>query len=88
VQSINASNTLGEITLDIVKQINTLSYMQPIKQETTSARLQRLAKVAETMTQAQVDACAWAMGASGCGWTPHSINQQLEGDFEISATRS
>jgi len=52
--------------------------MENQKPETQKELLIRLQKVAATMTQDQVDACGWFMGAYQCGWTP----KNLAGEFQ------
>lgn len=51
--------------------------MEKIKGETTAQYLERLSRVAATLTQEQVDACAYVMGGSGCGWTPNNITVEI-----------
>lgn len=51
--------------------------MQKIKEETESEYHLRLLAAAQTLTQDQIDACAWVMGGSGCGWTKETIIEQL-----------
>jgi len=43
-------------------------------------RLKELEDAAETLTQTQVDACAWVMGGSGVGWTKNNIAEILRHD--------
>jgi hypothetical protein len=56
----------------------------------------RLLAAAQTLTQDQIDACAWVMGGSGCGWTRESVidalpivhvhqsepDESMDGDFD------
>jgi hypothetical protein len=49
--------------------------------ETHDEYLARLAKVAINLTQDQVEACAWVMGGSGCGWTPESVSENILRDI-------
>jgi hypothetical protein len=55
----------------------------------------RLLAAAQTLTQDQIDACAWVMGGSGCGWTKETIiealpvvhvhtepDESMDGDFD------
>jgi len=44
---------------------------------TLEQHLTRLAEVAKTMTQEQVAACAWVMGASNCGWNPENVSKNI-----------
>ena len=44
--------------------------------------LTRLSMVAATLSQEQIDACAWVMGGSGCGWTKEKIIQSLLTDLD------
>lgn len=56
--------------------------MNKIKPETLQEHLERLAFAALTMTQDQIDACAWAMGASACGWNRNNLNESIKQDIE------
>ena len=56
--------------------------MEKIKQETIGQMLFRLSQVADTLTQEQIDACAWAMGGSGGGWTKEGIKTCLYEDMD------
>lgn len=47
--------------------------MPPKHIETRLEMLQRFQRVARSMTQEQVDACAWLMGGYSCGWTPETL---------------
>jgi S-methylmethionine-dependent homocysteine/selenocysteine methylase len=51
--------------------------MNQTDNETYQEYLARLAKVAETLTQDQIDACAMVMGGCGCGWNKEKIIQAL-----------
>lgn len=51
--------------------------MQKQPDETRSEWLARLSRIAFTLTQDQVDACAYVMGNSDCGWTPKTISIEL-----------
>ena len=51
--------------------------MEPIKPETEEEYFKRLEEAAKTLTQSQIDACAWVMGGSGCGWNKDSILNAL-----------
>jgi hypothetical protein len=51
--------------------------METIKPEPQSKYFTRLIEVAKTLTQDQIDACAWAMGATGCGVNKDSIISTL-----------
>jgi len=51
--------------------------MEKQREETYQEYLARLAEVAKTLTPEQIEACAWVMGASGCGWTSEKISQAL-----------
>ena len=33
-----------------------------------------------TMTQDQIDACAWLMGASGIGWTKENMTAEFQSE--------
>jgi hypothetical protein len=46
--------------------------------ETQEQYLKRIEAAAKTLTQDQIDACAWAMGASGCGWTRQGVLRELK----------
>jgi len=37
----------------------------------------RMLAAAKTLTQDQIDACAWVMGGSGAGWTRQSVIASL-----------
>ena len=47
--------------------------MEPEKRESMLERMTRFEAAAKAMTQEQVDACAWLMGAYSCGWTPETL---------------
>ena len=51
--------------------------MEPIKPESWDEYFQRLEKAAKTLTQEQINACAWAMGGSGVGWTQENIMNSI-----------
>ncbi len=53
--------------------------METINRETFQEKMERLQKAAETLTQEQIDACAWAMGGSGCGWNKENVKDVLFG---------
>jgi len=53
--------------------------MPPKKEETQEEYFERLRNGAHSLTQNQIDACAWAMGGSGVGWTKETILRSLEG---------
>ncbi len=55
--------------------------MEQIKKETSIEYLERLKKVAKTLTNEQVEACAWVMGGSGAGWNPTNIELALDKDI-------
>jgi hypothetical protein len=46
--------------------------MEPQKEETHKEGLIRLQAIAKSMSQSQIDACAWLMGG-GMGWTPETL---------------
>lgn len=46
--------------------------------EKISDRLDRLAKVASSLTQKQVDACAFVMGQAEFSWTPKRLSDWLK----------
>ena len=54
--------------------------MPPKKEEMTEQMFHRLEEAAKTLTQDQIDACAWVMGGSGAGWNKLWILQNLEID--------
>ena len=39
--------------------------------------LARLREAAKTLTQDQIEACAWVMGGSGCGWNREKVIEAL-----------
>ena len=45
---------------------------------TLEERMETLLTAASTLTQEQVDACAWVMGCSGADWTPIKIVEDLK----------
>jgi Fe-S cluster biogenesis protein NfuA len=45
---------------------------------TTSEWLAHLAVVAKALTQEQIEACAYMMGCSGCGWKNITLSEGLE----------
>ena len=47
--------------------------MNEIKIKTRKEMLIELQSIAKTLTQEQVTACAWRMGAGGAGWTPENL---------------
>ena len=52
--------------------------MKPIK---SKEQLQKLIDSLDSMTQDQIDACAYCMGASGCGWTKENLKTELESNL-------
>jgi hypothetical protein len=56
--------------------------MERIKDETDEQYFKRLRRAAISLTQEQIDACAWVMGGSGCGWTRQLVYQALPGAQE------
>lgn len=50
--------------------------------------LTRLYNASESLTQEQIDACAWVMGASGAGWTRETLLQELNECNNIEYARS
>ncbi len=51
--------------------------MEKIKPLSDAEYFDTLRKAAATLTQDQIDACAWAMGGSGCGWTPEKVVEAM-----------
>ena len=51
--------------------------MEKIKNETAVEYFTRLKQVVPTLTQDQINACAWVMGGSGCGWTKEGIADEI-----------
>jgi hypothetical protein len=51
--------------------------MQKQTDETPEEYYKRLLAAAQTLTQDQIEACAWVMGGSGCGWTKEKIIESL-----------
>lgn len=51
--------------------------MQKQPDETHAQWLERLSRIALTLTQDQIDACAYVMGGSDCGWTPNTVSEEL-----------
>ena len=51
--------------------------MERVKPETEEQYHQRMLTAAQTLTQDQIDACAWAMGGPGVGWTKSSVIEAL-----------
>ena len=51
--------------------------MNKHENETEEQFHRRLLAAAQTLTQEQIDACAWVMGGSGCGWTRESVIEAL-----------
>jgi hypothetical protein len=51
--------------------------MQPEEIKAFEALIDEMVASLDTLTQTQIDACAWAMGGSGCGWTKENIKAQL-----------
>ena len=37
-------------------------------------------KAVSTLTQEQIDAVAWVMGGSGCGWNKENITAELQSE--------
>ena len=54
--------------------------MEKIKPLTLEEHLAKMIASVESMTQEQIDACAWCMGCSGCGWTKQTIIDHLTTD--------
>lgn len=54
--------------------------MEKVKPETTEQRFDRLSFAALTLTQDQIEACAWAMDGSGAGWTKEGIHAVIKND--------
>jgi hypothetical protein len=52
--------------------------MQPPTEEPLEQYFDRLSVAASTLTQEQIDACAWVMGASAVGWNKIWILHDLE----------
>ena len=52
--------------------------MQKIKDKTAVDYFTQLKQVVPTLTQDQINACAWAMGASGCEWTKEGVAETLD----------
>lgn len=50
--------------------------------------LQKLIKASETLTQMQIEACAWIMGGSGCGWTKKKMIEDLKTELKEAKNRS
>ena len=53
------------------------SYMEKRKTDSMDEFLNKLAIAAASLTQEQIDACAWVMGGSGADWTKGKIIQSL-----------
>ena len=51
--------------------------MQKIKDTTAVDYFTKLKQVVPTLTQDQINACAWVMGGSGCGWTKEGIADEI-----------
>ena len=51
--------------------------MERHKTETQEQFDQRLIAAAKTLTQDQINACAWVMGGSGCGWNKEEVVRAL-----------
>ena len=64
---------MSEIIVDISMTICHCLYMQKIPNETDEQYYRRMEEAAKTLTQIQIDACAWVMGGSGCGWTKEAV---------------
>jgi len=56
--------------------------------ETQAEYMARLYHAASTFTQDQIDACAYVMGGSGCGWTKENILKELDERHKIELSRS
>jgi hypothetical protein len=46
-------------------------------EETSQQYFARLKSAVQTLTQDQIDACAWVMGGSGAGWNKENISSSL-----------
>jgi hypothetical protein len=51
--------------------------MEQLKSLTLQQRLSIMIEAVDTMTQQQIDACAWCMGGGGCDWTKESLKERL-----------
>jgi len=62
--------------------------MEPEKHETMLEKLTRFKAATSSMTQEQVDACAWLMGAYSCGWTPETLAAEYQKYIVIYHTKA
>lgn len=51
--------------------------MEELKINTEREDHLRMLAAAQTLTQDQIDACAWVMGGSGAGWTKQGVIDSL-----------
>lgn len=51
--------------------------MEKKKLPTFKEKIENYIRAADSLTQVQIDACAWVMGGSGCGWTKEKIKDDL-----------
>ena len=56
--------------------------MEKIKKPTLLEKFKHLVDNAEGLSQGQIDACAYVMGASGCGWTRENVVKELKSELE------
>ena len=42
--------------------------------------MDKYAAAVNTMTQEQIDACAWIMGGSGVGWTKETLTAEFQAE--------
>jgi hypothetical protein len=47
---------------------------------TFNQRMDGFIKAVSTLTQEQIDAVAWVMGGSGCGWNKENITAELQSE--------
>jgi hypothetical protein len=57
--------------------------MENEKPLTFEQQMQSLIEATETLTQEQVNACAWVMGGSGVGWTPDLVRAELNATLNL-----
>lgn len=54
--------------------------MEQLAKQTFNELMDEYKAAVATMTPAQIAACAYVMGASGCGWNKETITAELEAE--------
>jgi hypothetical protein len=74
-------------TLDSLQLFCIFIHVERTPATTFEEHIKQMMDSIETMTQKQIDTCAWCMGGGGAQWTKERLRSELQRELDIKSSQ-